>query len=851
VEDTGSPLAPIYSVMGAIRGDPGNSLAGAPPYGQVYFGQDLNTDGVLPRMWEWNGAAWTLSGTWSAQGLNRSVGMDFLPPRSGDTPARATTMIVNRLGGSGTVIYTYAAQGGGIGTQWTVSNTPTGATYFINRIASDPVGNLAVLCKAVGTLHYRGLSAEYWAAPDVSGSSTDVFSKGFAHVKLTDSPPVFKAASSTPDTVPADGVTTTTLKALVQDKTATGYDVLSVTVDLTPIGGPAAAAMVDGGVPGIDPTIHVYTLVTSVALGSCPGSYNLAVKATDTAYPPDPQTITSSTIPLQVTAEVCQGFVASGLSGGAIEGAAVTVTQCTGITAAATSAADGSFVINVPQGACTLSVTAGGWNTGAGSTQAIVVPAGGLLLTDTLKLYPKTIQEAQVSDVLSPVGVTGTVTSVAPDGSTIYGIQDSGMNTQWLIFIQDSSGSGGAERAIPLRGDFTAGQIVEGDQVECRGTLRRLLWDNVLAVDVSSPADNWIYKIPGAPAPIAPKVVTLDWLNTSDARQGILVRINGVTVDTIPGCGYLRAFEEGSGCGTTNWGTSEQLYWYLGMRVNDGTTWQKVVCEVDNPQTVPITYHTGIPWTSLPPVGTTVDLVGVIYRYLALPYLSLRKPTDVVVGAAHTFPGPGWNMMSIPLDPAGSKLPTDVFYIVELARTLDASELSASALNRYSDVDKSYIPYDEFAPETFGDMNPRDGYWFNYYQAQPFTLRYNGVPRATEVDFSLLYPGWNIVGYGQLSAQNLGDPAGDGVGGTQIVNNGLGGAVDTFRNSWYVNGWVSGPLQTWDPLNLAYWTVGVDCPAFEWNASTCEPWFGYWFNSNQPDLLWRIPLPPATPLCTP
>jgi len=216
-------------------------------------------------------------------------------------------------------------------------------------------------------------------------------------------------------------------------------------------------------------------------------------------------------------------------------------------------------------------------------------------------------------------------------------------------------------------------------------------------------------------------------------------------------------------------------------------------------------------------------------------------PTGISLN--HTFRGQGWVMMSVPLVPSDSAKPEDVFYIVEQGRTMRPDELAACALNRYSDSDKSYVPYDEFDPSGFGDVTPRDGYWFNYSFAPTFTLRYYGLERAGDVDFSLQYAGWNIVGYGHILHQSLAS--------TSIVNDGQGGVSHSFGDAWYVDGWISGPMQTWDPLNLAYFTIGVDCPPFEWNASVAEPWYGYWFNSNHPNLLWRLPLPTGGPPCEP
>jgi hypothetical protein len=48
-------------------------------------------------------------------------------------------------------------------------------------------------------------------------------------------------------------------------------------------------------------------------------------------------------------------------------------------------------------------------------------------------------------------------------------------------------------------------------------------------------------------------------------------------------------------------------------------------------------------------------------------------------------------------------------------------------------------------------------------------------------------------------------------------------------------------------VNMAYYTVGVDCPLIEWDSGVVRPWYGYWFNSNVNNLQWQIPLPPDLP----
>jgi len=131
-----------------------------------------------------------------------------------------------------------------------------------------------------------------------------------------------------------------------------------------------------------------------------------------------------------------------------------------------------------------------------------------------------------------------------------------------------------------------------------------------------------------------------------------------------------------------------------------------------------------------------------------------------------------------------------------------------------------------------GDIDPRDGYWFNYYLGTPFTLRYSSQARTGNVDFTVDYPGWNILGYGH-DQPNLLD-------NTSITH---ASVTDTFRNAWYSLGWLSGPLQTWDCGIIAYRTIGVDSPPWEWEDDTVRPWQGYWFNSLVPQLVWRLPLP--------
>jgi len=522
-----STVATGLSSVSSVRFDPGCDFEGSPAYGRVFVGLDADP-GI--RRYDWDGSAWVENVAWRDSQLPNSPALEVLPDRDTSTPPRATKLIIGREQfGTGTALYRYNAQSGGIEAQWTGDQLPMGSKNLA-KIRCDAVGNLLVTDKQIDNHQYQGMDWQLWGPPDAGAISDNSFSKGFAHVHLPDPQPVFLSASISVSPIPADGATTTTIEALVKDTSNMGapWDVASVTVNLSSLGGSSNAPMTDHGMAETDPTVHRYTLAATAAVGTPAGSYSLTITATDTTYQPDPPAIVTTAVSLEVTA---------------------------------------------------------------------------------------------------------------------------------------------------------------------------------LPIEIS-----------------------------------------------------------------------------------------------------------------------------------------------------HTFACAGWQLLSIPLepvDPDGVPIcaPEEVFFVVELGRTLDASELASASLTRYDDLDKSYVAYDEFNPGIFGCLTPGHGCWF--YYDQPFTLRYWGLPRAGDVEFELKYPGWNIVGYGQLQRQSLGDPAGDGVGGISIVNNGLGGAVDTFRNAWYTNGWISGPLQTWDPANLAYFTVGVDCPAFEWNASVVSPWFGYWFNSNAANLRWRMPLPSAVPTCEP
>ncbi|MEW5944641.1 MAG: S8 family serine peptidase [bacterium] len=169
----------------------------------------------------------------------------------------------------------------------TIDLTPVGGgaavTLYDNgtngdAVAGDGTYTLAGITVAIGT------SA---GAKTITVTATDLASNtgsGNGTLTVTNEPPVVTNVVFTPNSLPPDGATTTTVTADVSDPNGLA-DVASVTIDLTPIGGGAAVTLYDDGTNG-DAVAGdgTYTLAgITVAIGTSAGAKTITVTATDSA----------------------------------------------------------------------------------------------------------------------------------------------------------------------------------------------------------------------------------------------------------------------------------------------------------------------------------------------------------------------------------------------------------------------------------------------------------------------------------------------------------------------------------------------------------------------------------------
>jgi len=123
------------------------------------------------------------------------------------------------------------------------------------------------------------------------GGLTGVGSENFSYsygAPSDTTPPVVTNPSANPSLILADGTQESQLNVTVTDESG----IYSVTVDLTEIGGLAAEEMTN--IPGTD----IYTINTTAAVGTSPGTYYLSVNGTDNS--PNRNSNTSVSIPLTV-----------------------------------------------------------------------------------------------------------------------------------------------------------------------------------------------------------------------------------------------------------------------------------------------------------------------------------------------------------------------------------------------------------------------------------------------------------------------------------------------------------------------------------------------------------------------
>ncbi|MDI6828532.1 MAG: PQQ-binding-like beta-propeller repeat protein [Armatimonadota bacterium] len=196
-----------------------------------------------------------------------------------------------------------------------------------------------------------------------------------------------------------------------------------------------------------------------------------------------------------------------------------------------------------------------------------------------------------------------------------------------------------------------------------------------------------------------------------------------------------------------------------------------------------------------------------------------------VVTCPDSLINPGWNLISIPIEPANPN-PLVVFRNVDID----------GKLYRWDNESTSFIPYDLWDVETFGIISPDEGYWF--YTDMPVTIKCAGTQPSADRYIKLAQKSsapiqWNIIGYPFSIAQEISN--------CRVHNpNASDPKIRVFVEA-VASGWLSGTFWWWDSASGSLRTVGL---SDEWPDTTqLEPWRGYWVQTFTNGLDLIIPKP--------
>jgi hypothetical protein len=217
--------------------------------------------------------------------------------------------------------------------------------------------------------------------------------------------------------------------------------------------------------------------------------------------------------------------------------------------------------------------------------------------------------------------------------------------------------------------------------------------------------------------------------------------------------------------------------------------------------------------------GSGQNNMGMVYQYRA-------KKNDRLFAVEQAFMStqvlePGWNMISLPIDPVSSD-PAEVFKD-PFGNPINISD----NLFRYDHNLLGYVSYFDLNPSDFGPLERGDGYWINVQQIT--VLKYSGTLYTEPLEIAMSGKGWYLAG---TSIQEL------DLVQLQLRNNKAGETV-SFDQA-VANGWVSNTLFGWKPSELRYWSISLDGPPLD-DSSSLVPWQGYWINTNIDNLTLIIP----------
>ena len=464
---------------------------------------------------------------------------------------------------------------------WDISTQTRLGTFSIGtaptaKASFDAWGNaLIVSGTASTTAQLGGVWAYLYELPD-NGSTDSRDTITFTHTGGA-TPPVIESAIASPDTIPLDDSTTTTITITVRDAEGIAT-VTSVLVDLSPLGYSATTPAVK--VSDLSATRAIYE-VTGVRAKptSRAGLISLTVSATDNAG----KTGTGNCA-LTTTGGTLTGVIRHKTGGFPVAQASVSATDGKNVYTGTTDS-EGVYTLQVNPG--TFTVTASKIYYGAGTaSSATAVTLGGTSTPAT----DATVGSINVNQVrTAPLGSKVCVEAVVCAAG--YN-PESAANARPKFYLRDSSGAANNGLTTPTNNlgirvyaPDAAPAPSEGDLVVVEGIKTLNAFEELRISQVSNYARVATGQNYPAPDAAVANDINDNVNNLSDARWGSLVKLSGVTVASV------------TPDATDDWHE---------MTVTDDSS--------STPGLVIIWKATGVAAADLPKVGDVIDVAGVISR---------------------------------------------------------------------------------------------------------------------------------------------------------------------------------------------------------------------------------------------
>jgi hypothetical protein len=464
---------------------------------------------------------------------------------------------------------------------WDISTQSRLGTFSIGtsptaKAAFDAWGNALIVAGTASTTGQLGGAWAYlYELPD-NGSTDSRDTITFFHTAGA-TPPVIESAVASPDTIPLDDSTTTTIAITVRD--AEGIATLtSVVVDLSPLGYSATTPAVK--VSDLSATRAVYEVAGVKAKPSSrAGLLSLAVSATDNSG----KTGTGSCA-LTTTGGTLTGTVRHLTGGFPVAQAAVSATDGKNVYTGTTDS-EGVYTLQVNPGTFTVTASKVYYGPGSASSATAVTLGGTSTPATDATVGSININQVRNAPLGSRVCVEAVVCAAGYNPA-------SPANARPKFYLRDASGAANNGLVTPtnnlgIRVYAPAADPApaEGDRVVVEGIKTLNAFEELRISQVSNYARVATGQSYPAPDAAVANDINDNVNNLSDTRWGNLVKLSGVTVASV------------TPDATDDWHE---------MTVTDDSS--------PNPGLVIVWKATGVTAADLPKAGDIIDVTGVISR---------------------------------------------------------------------------------------------------------------------------------------------------------------------------------------------------------------------------------------------